>query len=49
MSKYFRWLEVKNKTDVYEEAGVNLWGNREVYPLIKEEQTVRKFPMVFCE
>lgn len=39
MSRYFRWLEVKPKNQVYGEKGTTRWGNKDLYPIPVADQT----------
>lgn len=39
MSKYFRWLELPERKDVYTWEGTTEWGNHDLYPIPKKERT----------
>ena len=39
MSKYFRWLELLPREDVYAHVGTTRWGNHDLYPIPMKERT----------
>ena len=39
MSKYFRWLELPARDDIYTDRGTTKWGNHDLYPIVPKERT----------
>lgn len=42
MSKYFKWLELPAREDIYTERGTTKWGNHDLYPIVPKERTYGK-------
>lgn len=39
LGRVLRALEVKHRVDSFADRGVTRWGNKDIYPVIKAEQT----------
>ena len=39
LSNYFRWAELKPRTDVHLDKGTTSWGNHDLYPIPAKERT----------
>lgn len=42
MSKYFKWLELPAREDIYTDRGTTKWGNHDLYPIVPKERTYGK-------
>jgi NCS1 family nucleobase:cation symporter-1 len=40
MSKILKFLEVRQKDEIYAAQGATRWGNRDLYPILVSERTV---------